>query len=289
MTDAWAEIGAKAVVYAATLMAVGAGGLRWLLLPQIRRVAPPTEWQAWEHRTDETLLRSACAVLVGLVLRVWTHTITAFGFADAWILRNVAVIGFESRWGRGWRVQGVVGVILVSAALWSRVHRVSGRLVCGTTVVVLCAVLPLTGHAAGSPWRIAMHGTHVLAGGLWLGTLAMVATGRTSDLRALQSHLLRAFAPMAMTGATLLTVSGALATWIYLGSLSNFWRTDYGRLLALKLVLVSCVMVVGALNWRWLHRRLAKEAHQQYLLVEVILAVSVVLLTAWLSETAHPL
>ena len=42
----------------------------------------------------------------------------------------------------------------------------------------VCITLPLTGHAAGHPAQIALHALHVLAAGVWLGTLAAVVLMR---------------------------------------------------------------------------------------------------------------
>ena len=288
MPETWSEIVAKAVVYWAVMVAVGAAGLRWLLLPRIHLSTSDHTWAACQAGTDRLLERSAGLILLGLVLRAWTHTITVFGFTDALSWQNVAVIAFESRWAQGWRVQMAVAMALFALALWTRAQPSSGRVLSALAAVGLCGVLPLTGHAAGHPWRIAIHAAHILAAGFWLGTLVVVVTNRVPSLRVLRPRLLRAFAPIAMTGAAVLAVSGALSSVTYLGPLSNLWLTEYGRLLSIKLVLVFAVIVFGGINWLWLHRRQADDAHPRYLLLEVILAVSVVLLTAWLSEIAHP-
>jgi putative copper export protein len=288
MPETWPEIVAKAVVYWAVMGSVGTAGLRWLLLPQIRAITSDQTWASCQLETDRTLERFAGLLLLGLILREWTHTIAVFGLTDALSWQNIALIGFESRWAQGWRVQVAAAAALFALTLLTRAQPSLGRLLSTVAAVLVCGVLPLTGHAAGHPWRVATHGAHVLAAGFWLGTLVVVVTGPSPIMRVLRPRLLRAFAPIAMTGAAVLIGSGALSTFTYLGSLPNLWTTEYGRLLSVKLLLVCGILVFGGLNWRWLHHRRADDAHARYLLFEVILAASVVLVTAWLTEVAHP-
>ena len=67
--------------------------------------------------------------------------------------------------------------------------------------------------------------------------------------------------------------------------------TTYGRLLLLKLILVGAAAMCGFLNWRRL-RALAQNdagaAHPVLVTVEIALAVTIVLVTAVLTETEHP-
>ncbi|MEQ1910805.1 MAG: CopD family protein, partial [Vicinamibacterales bacterium] len=144
--------------------------------------------------------------------------------------------------------------------------------------------VPQTGHAAEHWLRVLLHAVHLLGGGAWLGALAVVVFGMPSAVR---SHLLRAFAPVAASSVALVALSGVVMTLTYIGSLSNLWTTDYGRRLLLKLAVVGASLVIGGLNWRALHRGEARASGKMPTL-EASLVLAIVVLTAWLTETAHP-
>jgi putative copper export protein len=188
-----------------------------------------------------------------------------------------------------------------SMSLWPS----RGWLAAGAGAVALCYLLPLLGHAAGEPARVVLHGSHILAAGIWVGTLtAMAIALRGPDpvpagssaspvpISGRRRKMLSQFAPVAFGGSTLLLLTGVTAAWWYLGSLSNLWTTGYGRLLMLKLFLVANAAACGFVNWQALRRPLAVTASSstRRLLVglEVALAASVVIVTAVLTESEHP-
>ena len=57
-----------------------------------------------------------------------------------------------------------------------------------------------------------------------------------------------------LAGICLLVVaaSGSYNAWIELGAVSALWSTDYGRILALKLVVVLVLVAIGAENRFWI-------------------------------------
>ena len=173
----------------------------------------------------------------------------------------------------------------------------------GGGAVALCYLLPLLGHAAGQPGRVLLHGSHILAAGIWIGTLTAMSvavarsrsgasTGSSVMMPARRREMLSHFSPVAFTGATLLLLTGATAAWSYLGELSNLWTTTYGRLLLLKLFLVADVAVCGFVNWQALRRPVtstgSRRARRLLVGLEIVLAASVVIVTAFLTETEHP-
>lgn len=286
--DTWLEPAAKAALYATVLLVVGTCATRWLLLPRIDGPLSAAVHDASERWLARTLLASAAAVFATLLLRAWTHSAAVFGLPDAVSWDSLRTVVVTSRWGQGWRLQVAASLLMLVAALSIRVDRRAGWIFAAVSMLMLVGSLPLLGHAAGHLFPTILHGVHVLAAGSWVGTLVIVATVPSADVVALRPRLLRAFAPVATAGAGMLLVSGAVATWMYLGPVENLWRTDYGRLLALKMALVAGVALCGALNWRQLHRRSDRPAAWAAVPVEICFAVAVVLVTAWLSESSHP-
>ena len=292
--DNWLEISAKAVVYAAAVAAVGAAAVRRLLLPRVKAQVAPDLLLASSDRADRVMLLAAACLIPGVVLRAWAHTVSAFGMADAWSWDNLTLIAFESRWGGGWQLQMAAAVLLFAIGAWNA--RLSS-LERSTTpasateialalvaIAALCLAVPQTGHAAERWLRVILHAVHLLGGGAWLGALAIVVFGMP---KAVRPHLLRAFAPVAASGVALVGVSGVVMMLTYVGSpLSNLWTTDYGRRLLLKLAVVGASLVCGGLNWRALHRGNGRSNGLPTF--EASLVLLIVVLTAWLTETAHP-
>jgi putative copper export protein len=284
----WFEVAAKIATYAAVLMLVGGLGLRWLLLPQVDvagQVTPAFKAAA-ASAVDQFVRRCAVALVVALLFRAVAHTTAAFGLADAWSVENVTLIAFESQWGGEWRQQIVAALALaVAAALGVRAH--AGRVATIVVTLVVCFLLPRLGHAAGETDRLIVHGAHIVAGGLWLGTLVATILATSLPFRELRPALLKAFAPVAMIGFATLAATGAFAAWTYLGPLSNLWTTTYGRLLGIKLLLVISALTLGGINW-WRMHRLGRPPLEAAAILETAVAVGIVVLTGWLTETGHP-
>jgi putative copper export protein len=246
---------------------------------------------------------SAALVPLALLLRLFTHAVAVFGFPDGLSIEQIRTVAFETRWGGHWQIQLLTAALLLASSILVRLRSATSRLWPSLACVALAYAIPLVGHAAGSAWRVLLHGTHILAGGIWLGSLAVMLlirfpARREDDDRHAHGHerelrrtLLRGFAPVALTGATVLLLTGATMAWLYLGPLTNLVASAWGRLLDAKVVVLSGVVACGFVNWR----RLAADstvqsgpARSRIMMLEALLAAVVVLITAFLTETAHP-
>lgn len=289
--DTWLEIAAKGCVYTAALLAVGMATSQ-LLLFRAQPSMPDSDGQALmeqaARRLNSMLVVTAAFLVSAIALRAVGHSIAAFGWTDGLSWENVRLIAIESKWGGGWKVQAAASVLLLTTAVVVRLRAGSLARACSfLAVVAVCASLPRTGHAASSVSGWALHSVHVLAAGLWAGTLlAIVWLGR-SGLQAVQAAMLRAFASVAMTAVALLGASGAIATFTYVGTAANLIGTDYGRLLTTKIALVILMLVLGARNYRSL-RASTVSTVPGTVLGEAFVAVLVIAATTWLTETAHP-
>lgn len=295
--ELWFEVAAKIVTYAAILLLLGGLGMRWLLLPIVRTKAETHAWPAKPVATDAAIpgaaaaadrliLRCAATLVVALLFRVFAHTVAAFGLGDAWSVENLRLIALESQWGLQWQQQ-LMGAVALSIAAWLGLTHRAGRYATIVAAAAVCFLLPRLGHAAGEPDRVLVHGFHIMAGGLWLGTLAVMVTSRSTFVDQLRASLLNAFAPVAMTCVALLVASGGFSAWTYLGPVSNLWTTPYGRLLALKLFMVLDALALGGLNFWRMHQRNQPPAGH-FAIAETVLAAAIVIVTGWLTETSHP-
>ncbi len=291
------EAAPKALLYASLLPALGACAARWVLLPRLGVVLSEAAFARVERSLGRIGLASAIVVLAATLLRAWTHTVAAFGVADALSWEAVRVIAFESRWGSGWTLQAAAAALLAASYLLATVLPRIGWPLTAASGAAFCVALPLLGHAAGSAGRMAIHTAHLVGAGLWLGTLMAVwAVARLESRRGVDrgdapsvaSLLLQQFSTLALSGAALLLLAGAAAAALYVDSLSSLWTTGYGRMLSVKIVLVAAIAACGLVNWR----RFGDPVRESSTLpstvpLEVTLALAVVLATSVLTELEH--
>jgi putative copper export protein len=64
---------------------------------------------------------------------------------------------------------------------------------------------------------------------------------------------------MALVSATVVVLSGLIASWVHLEHLSALWQTAYGQVLLVKLFLVAITLTIGAYNFRRVQPQLVNE------------------------------
>lgn len=206
--------------------------------------------------------------------------IAGLGDATAW------KAGLQSPYGETLGL-GAVALILAAIALRLSARSVAAIVACIGLVVVAVA-LTRSGHASTAVpvWlarpALALHGAMAIVwGGSLLPLLILVATrqehaGRTAVR--LSGLLLPTVAGLALSGLTL-----AYLQQVTIASLTG---TVYGRLLAGKLVLVLCMLAIGALNRRILVPRAAAGGDAPSRRLLRVLVVDVCLLLAVLAVVA---
>ncbi len=106
--------------------------------------------------------------------------------------------------------------------------------------------------------------THIVAGCLWLGGLAILALlGRTRHALGKHAGLFWAriwqrFSVLALTAVGVVITSGSWLTWKHVGGVSELVTTTYGRFLLVKLLLVFALVSAGAYNQFLLTPRIAR-------------------------------
>jgi putative copper export protein len=248
--------------------------------------APP-----FAHR--RLAVAGALLALVGTLVRLGAQVLA---FVDPGDPVNWAAVGavLRSGWGVFWFWQA--GAVLAALAL----ARGPGASVLAGALAV-SATLPLTGHALEAPWGagvgVTIMALHVVAGGLWLGTLGVLWLSRRSlgeggDAAPALRATIRRFSPLALGSASLVGVTGAASAWWLVGGWSGLLHSDYGLRLAAKLVVLAALLAVAFVNWRVRRPALGTPAASARLwasvAVEVALAVAVLGITGSLITTAPP-
>ncbi|HEX9164432.1 MAG TPA: CopD family protein [Gemmatimonadales bacterium] len=299
------------------LLATGAVVFRFSLLPGFRRSGGGELPGALERAATVGLV-AALLLAVAAPIRLYAQVLGFVDPGEPITGELVSTILRETAWGRGWVLQVLAAGLAVTGFFAARAMPRPGWLMsaAATTAVVLAA--PLTGHATASEraggWGYPLDVAHLLGTGAWLGTLALlVAAGlpaATSSGRERESAgeggderegtgvggsvppvaiLVRAFSPIALTGAGVAILAGLALAFRYLdGSLTALWTTDYGRVLLLKLGVLGVVIAIGATNWKVITpkldrpdgaTRIRRSSVLELLFGTVLLAVTAVLVS----------
>lgn len=282
------EMLAKAACYAALLAAAGACSVRWLIAP---RLADASSGRGLTQSAARVLLFAALTTLVAVLVRAWTHTVSAFGFDESFVWENLRLIALESRWGRGWSWQAAAALLMFIVSLGVATgSKVAWRLATLSAAGLLTAV-PLVGHAAGEPTRVALHSAHLAGASLWIGTLFVLFVDFLR--RGSGTAPFQIFAPVALTGVTTIALSGLVAASLYIHSPAALFGTAYGRTLLVKVALFAGAAGYGFMNWRRMQRVSAGEALADRtfgptVARELLLAAALVLVTGILTELPNP-
>ena len=151
-------------------------------------------------------------------------------------------------------------------------------------------------------WSSLVNPIHMLAAGLWIGTLfVLVVVGlgllfkrEPSPERrgAIAARMVNDFSPLALVMGGVVVLFGVITAWKHLTPLSSLWTTPYGWALIAKLVVVAVVFALGAWNWRRQRPTLgsdqAARAMQRSATGELAAAGLVLLITAVLVSLPSP-
>jgi putative copper export protein len=244
------------VEFVGAFMAAGAIGFRYTAMRRLPDLGGAgTSSRALAGR------RAAAIGLVGALVNLWHlwqvlprvaarahqtvgQLLTSYNATSAWlVLAVLALVGFLlalARMDFGWGM-AAVGVIVGS----------------------------LRNALVGNFQQLVTPG-HLLAGGLWIGTLfVLVVAGIAVVLRhepagrrgVLVADMVNAFSPLALVMGGLVVLLGAVAAWRELGGdLSRLWTTPFGYALLVKLAFVAVVFGLGAWNWRRQRPSLGSES-----------------------------
>lgn len=209
-------------------------------------------------------------------------------------------LALASGWGAAWRAQAAAAALAVVAWLPRRGQPRLGPRLAPIAALAVAATLPLTGHFRVVPSGVLLGvltgALHVIGGGLWLGTLALIASvgwmGNDEGRGSRVARLIVAFTPVALTGSALAGLSGLVTAWQTVASLSALTGTPYGRTLLLKVGCLGGAVALGAYNWRVVQPRLVAGTGDRLLhrsaMLEVTCGALLLVITALLVVLPAP-
>jgi copper transport protein len=208
---------------------------------------------------------AATVVATGLSIPLQGAYVAAGTLGDALGL-DVVADEMGARTGRAW----VVRLLLLAAAavLLPRLARAASSTGARAASVVggvaLLATISLTGHAVSGdlvPLAFVTDVVHLSAVSVWLGGLAVLvvallwegADAPDDEVEAVVGR----FSPVAFAAVVAIVASGTVQGWRQVGSYDALLETGYGRLLVLKVALVSAMLVAAAVSRSWVRQRAA--------------------------------
>lgn len=237
----------RGVGFAALAALVGSLVLDLLVLPRDSPEAEPVRRRL--RRLSATCLVVLVATTAGeLVARAQTMAGGDLGAAVAAIPAVLSRTHFGAIWvGRFAALALALAVCLVAL----RGARAAALLL----VLAVAATTSLTGHAADRgdlTLSSALDWVHVLATAGWTGgilglTIAVLGPARMWPA-ALLGVVAHRFSRLAGLCLLAVAITGAYGAWVQLPSVSALWTTFYGRVLLLKLSLVTGLVCFGAVN-----------------------------------------
>jgi copper resistance protein D len=279
-----AAVAAKAVTYAATL---GAAGAVFFLL-YARALLDDAQRRRVRRLIGVLLIASAISSGAKILILAGSMNGSFEGIFDG------GFAGMILRAGEG----RAVNIRLVGLALCALAMAANRRLLIPALLGAIIASLSFAqvGHIHGlHPNTLAtlLLSLHLICAAFWLGALApLMVVAQDGSLVQIASTAAR-FGHLALYGVGVLLIAGADQLWILSRDAPDFWTSDYGRMMAAKLLAVAVLLSVAAFNKLRLTPRLAahREAatrFQRSLQLEMLLGAVILLITAALTTLSGP-
>lgn len=268
-----------------------------------------------EIKTDYLPAAARGAAMVGLVAsgtvavvaiaRLLLQSRAMHGGSEMWDGALIAPMLTDTNWGRAWLLQMGAAIVAVASFAAIRRSRQAAWYVAGVATVALAIGLGLASHAASVPRLVAQsivaNSIHTVAASGWLGNLLVVflvglplAWRLDRDDRwTVIRDVVNAFSPAALGFGGLAGATGVFMAWTHVGSFAALTGTDYGRVLLLKIGLLSVTALTGAYNWLRVRPTLGDQTGALRLRrtagIEIGIAALVVAVTAVLVALPMPM
>jgi copper transport protein len=249
---------------------------------------PPAEWTSGLRRlaarleglAQAGLVASALATALALLLQVLLVASLTGGDLGLGSLEAVIASSFGAWHLLRFPLLGALVVLLVRRIRHESLAGVAGGkgrppsawwFSWGVIALGLLATTSLSGHAAvADPVAVALVNdvVHLAAGATWFTGIVVLAValpdawrgGEELDRLALLAEAVGRFSRVALVSIVVVAVTGALNSFLNVGSFGDLLSSGYGRALALKIGLFVVVLGLGGINHLYIRRRLRAAA-----------------------------
>ena len=256
----WSEPVKEFISFIALFISVGAVGFRYSALrgrltravgPGLTRGDAPSSPSSDSSFYALAAHRAAAIGLAGMLIRL---AMLILGLPEMAARKHLAVGAFATSDFMTASQLGLIILALIGFLLAWR-GAALGWLLAAIGVVAI----PFRGALTGQ-WSRLVNPLHVLAGGLWIGTLfVLFSAGLTLLMRhesardrrgVLAADMVNGFSPLALVASGFVALFGVITAWNHLKPLSSLWTTPYGYALITKLFVVAAVVSLGFFNWK---------------------------------------
>lgn len=272
---------AKAIDYGAALLAMG--GVLFAVV--------------FAKRAEASVVRLAMrlavgAALIGLAilavrLGITAARISGMGFQGATDPMMLGIV-WQSPLGTAsiWRGLGELAIFAILLPRFGRWIALGGSLAVAISFTQV-------GHALGDP-RTALAALlvlHLLSASFWVGALLPLHKAARNQAG---GELLHHFGNLAAFGVAVLIAAGVALAWLLSGSLAALFGTAYGLGLLIKVLIVSALLGIAALNKVRLVPALragksgAADALRRLILIEILAVVMILVVTATITSVTTP-
>jgi copper resistance protein D len=267
-----AEIDAPMVVTRAVQFAASAVTAGMLIFRAVvaAPVVPPSKladvidarirWSAWS-----ALLVTIASGAVWFVLQA--ASMSGLPLGEAVARDTLSAVLNETQFGLVAQLRAICAVVLAVGLFGFR--STSMRWLSLAAALGLVGAIAWTGHAGATTgeagvWHLAADILHLWAAAAWIGglvglMLVLLALRQDRSPLPMRTDVVRRFSTLGLVSVATLIVSGAINSWILVGSVEGLFHTVYGRLLVIKLVIFAAMLVFAAVNRIWLTPRLASS------------------------------
>ena len=180
-------------------------------------------------------------------------------------------------------------LIALGITFWFRFIRTSLQSIVTLAIALLALSLPVfQSHSASSGSHALAVGSlvvHVIALALWVGGIFAIAVMSDTD----RPIALPRFSHLALWAAIAVVASGVANAWARL-DFSEAWATSYARIIILKALLTTVLVLFAFLNRRKLAKSEKTGWHflRRLILIEAALMTLILILGSWLSNSQPP-
>lgn len=241
---------------------------RWVWLPAARHVGPETAPAVGRFRRTSSRALLACWAVVAVTgtaaLGLEAATVAGLSLTSA---LGGSVLGsvLATTWGHYWVASmAITGLAIVPVVALVSTTAIPSSVALALLAVAdagLCVVSALTGHArtfARPAIGVASLAVHLGAVGVWAGGLAAVVGLGIPSWRAVEGRaraelvpaVVSRFSRLALAAVAVVFATGLVNAVLDLGAVGDLWRTTYGQLVAVKVVLLAVAVALAARHRR---------------------------------------